>query len=158
MSVTFCARDGFSVSATGGGGKWVATPTRHFRGHGKSLKCWLWGREFQTSDAAFKAMHDQGYGVEHYSRSSVPLPIFEKLAHVRRECEFDRLYRYYRWCVRHSECLFPMGRQGTPLQVQRAKLRRMAKDVGIFHPVARVFNSPRPACHGSDSSMERSMI
>lgn len=138
-----CSGHGFLVSASTVDGVTTATPTRHFPGTHKFLCCWLYGRKFKTSDEAFAAMHAHGYGDVYYSRSSVVLPLFAGLKHCQDEAKFDALYRYYKWCIKHGDCYFPMSRQGTPLQVQRAKLRRLAEKVGIFHSVAWVFVSPR---------------
>ena len=143
MSATWCARDGFGVSATSCGGDTTATPTRHFNGSGKFSKCWLYGRTFKTSDEAFAAMHAQGYGDLYFSRSSVPLPTFAGLASERRKCEFDGLYRLFKWKVKNGQC-------GSCVGILRGALKRRAAKVGIFHPVARVFNNPR--------GLERSLL
>jgi hypothetical protein len=92
----------------------------------------LYGKVYPTSDAAHKAMQERGYTDIYYPRSSVPLSESYYIASEQRKCYFDALYRYWK----HYGCRYP---------VLRDKLAKMAKEIGIFHPVARVFTSPRPA-------------
>lgn len=127
-----CAREHFGVSACTDWGTTdeangvIATPTRHFPGHRKYLKCELYGVRFPDFDSAFKAMEERGYNQPYFTRDSVPTPLFAKLRHVQTACRFDALYRLLKWKQRNGiHCL-----------ELRDKLRRMAKRVGIFHPVA----------------------
>lgn len=129
----FCAGDNHSVSAMCYDGKAVATPTRHFRGTYKYLKCELYGKIFRDGDEAFAAMHQKGYGQIFYKRSSVPLPTFAALAHVQRECRFDALYRLFKHKLK-------TGRNVEQTEKLRTQIRKLAKEVGIFHPVANHWN------------------
>ena len=124
---TTCAAPGFGASATTSEGRTVATPTRHFPGTGKFQKCDLYGKVFPNSDAAFRAMAERGYCEPYFSRTSVPSPLFAKLAHVRQQCRFDALYRLYKHQGGCGACRLKLYR----------KLEIMAARVGIFHAVAK---------------------
>lgn len=130
--ITMCSGDHL-VSATSDGSGCTATPTRHFGG--KYLKAEMYGKRFKNSDEAFAAMHAHGYGVEFYPRTSVPMPLFEKLPHVQRQCRFDALYRYWKHLKRG-------GQHALAIYVE-AKLKRLAKSVGIFHRCTKQFNQPK---------------
>lgn len=125
-----CARENFGVSSCSDGQVCIATPTRHFPGHGKFAKCDLYGKRFKNSDEAHQAMAERGYSEPYFSRSSVPVPLFAKHASHRLQCQFDALYRFYKW----------QGRRGANRLQLRDKLAKMAKRVGIFHPVANAMN------------------
>ena len=129
------AAPGFSVSATSGSGikGAIAQPTKFFA-MGKSQKCELYGRLYPSSDAAFKAMNARGYTEIFYPRTSVPSPLFASLPHVRNECKFDALYRYWKWMMRQSG-----GGWGYCAMQVEIKLHRLAKSVGIFHPATKRF-------------------
>ncbi|MDE2104609.1 MAG: hypothetical protein KGL39_45660, partial [Patescibacteria group bacterium] len=97
----------------------------------------------------------------YYRRTSVPIPSFENLASEINSCKFDALYRLFRWQQRQKQSCLSLSMQ--PHHVLLAKLRQMARRIGIFHPVARVFNSPR--CrktvrygHLADGPMEVSLL
>lgn len=145
MSATTVSREGFGVSCCCGDGKVVATPTRHFKGSLKFLKCELHGRQFPTSDEAFAAMVERGYNDLHYPRSSVPISTFAKLNHVQRQCRFDAEYRLFRHLLRLADRETGLTRA---LLLEKADkmhptLRRTAAKVGIFHPVANAINKGR---------------
>jgi hypothetical protein len=124
-----CSRENFGVSSISDGKVCIATPTRHFPGHGKFAKCDLYGKTFKNSDEAHKAMAERGYSEPYFSRSSVPIPLFEKHASHRLQCEFDALYRLYKW----------KGRCGINRLALRDTLTKMTKRVGIFHPATKAF-------------------
>ena len=123
-----CAREGFGVSSSSCEGVTTATPTRHFSGTFKFLRCSMYGLKFKTSDEAHQAMTEHGYTEPYYRRRSVPLPTFANLKFVREECKFDAQYRLYKW----------MGRNGLNRQALRDKLAIMVKR-GVHHPAAKQF-------------------
>lgn len=126
-----CARHPFSVSASSCEGVTTATPTRIVQG--RHQRCDLYGKKFKSSDEAFAAMAERGYTEPYYKRSSVPLEAFKRLAHHRQQCKFDALYRLWKWRMKN----------GLPENPLHRTLIETAREVGIFHPVARVFCSPR---------------
>lgn len=92
--------------------------------NGKYLKAELNGKRFPSSDEAFHAMDEHGYGTKYYPRSSVVLPLFAKLKHCRETAKFDALYRYWKHLVKHGNA--------SANRIQ-SKVARLAKRVGCFH-------------------------
>lgn len=125
----WCARDSFSVSAVTGmvAGKVVATPTRHFKGTHKFTECELYGKQFNSSDEAFAAMHERGYGVEYFKRTSVPSATLASNSFIKRQCKFDALYRQMKHKIRRRIYDKSLMKQ----------VRELADEVGIFHPCAK---------------------
>ena len=145
MSIKHCASPTHSMSATSGSGinGYVIHPTRVWDAQAKERlalgkawlpthKCDLYGQTFATSEAAFAAMHERGYGVEYYPRSSVPLATFASLKHCRDEARFDALYRF----LKHERRVNPAREHPT----QRRELAELTKTVRWGHPVAKNLN------------------
>lgn len=127
MSVSFCSGS-HNCGSTSGPDGIFAHPFRMFGN--KILHADMYGKQFSSVDAAHKAMHDHGYGVLYFPRSSVPLPLFARHASERRQARFDALYRLWRWKLRH----------GLPCEKEANQVRILAQKVSIFHPVASALN------------------
>ena len=116
----------------------MATPTRHFPGTGKYLHCELYGKTYPTSDLAHAAMLAHGYSQVYYPRTSTVSHCFRNSRSCNAAAKFDALYRLWKWKTRQAE------RQGALSKWPHAEmsaLKRLAKDVTIFHPVANAWTS-----------------
>lgn len=98
--------------------------------NGKIHKAEIYGERFDTADEMFTAIKAKGYGSYYFPRSSVPMPLFAKLTHHLRQARFDALYRY----LKH------LKRTGQTYGHIEHRVKRLAKAVGIFHPVASAMN------------------
>lgn len=116
----------------------IASCYRKF-GH-KYLYSELHNKQFKNSDEASDALAERGYGTEHFSRDSVASN--GALPHQIEQARFDALYRFFK----HTTRLVMRGgyNVNTPLHVQKARLKELAKSVGIFHHCTKLFNSDYP--------------
>lgn len=117
----------WNVSSTSDGRTCIAQPFRSI--NGKHYRGELYGKEFKNSEEAHAAMHARGYAQVYYSRSSVPSPVFKGLASVENQCQFDSLYRLWKWKKRNGKTRVRLEKQ----------LCELAEKVGIFHPATKQF-------------------